>query len=122
MTTREVGRSSVDLHVFDELRAEVAALSAPRPHLRLSTPEEALDICNRLNALDDAPRPDATEALRVAMEALATIAIALSPPLVESGVSEARSVAATTYELLRAHVEPTPLETAVLTHTEKETP
>jgi len=64
-----------------------------------------------------APRP-ATEALRVAREALATIAIALSPPLVESGVSEARSVAATAYELLRAHVEPTPLETAVQAATE----
>lgn len=79
-----------------------------------------------------APRPDATEALRVAMEALTDAVELLSHADFRNGnehagVDEGDVLAGrwvqrirAALELLRAHVEPTPLETAVLAHTEKE--
>lgn len=112
------------LRAADYRLGEVSNYLGPFDHALMfrALSETIAQVRAALSATSPKPRPDATEALRAAREALATIAIALSPPLVESGVSEARSVAATAYELLHAHVEPTPLETAVQAHTEKETP
>lgn len=81
-----------------------------------------------------APRPDATEALRVAREALTDAVELLSHAdfkngNVHAGVDEGEVLAdrwvqriRAALEMLRAHVEPTPLEIAVQAHTEKETP
>jgi len=87
-----------------------------------STPEAA--------SLGAEHRPDATEALRVAVEALErlrgreVVVARCDTTEVEDVVpdaDEAARIIDTALEMLRAHVEPTPLETAVLAHTE-ETP
>lgn len=57
------------------------------------------------------PRPDATEALRVAREALEATSVATFP-YTDKGNAAYRLCGAA-LELLRAHVEPTPLEAAV---------
>lgn len=98
----------------DELRAR--ALEAERR----KTMGDALLAGARIVARDAKARVEALEgALRVAMEALESIAGNFVPDPLEDEDDAAR-IARAALELLRAHVEPTPLEAAVQASTEQE--